>query len=56
MWFELKRRIEDFLRAQHVLSLPQAIHTDRQLTLTTSPGRPRTLPGPLRRRASDDRM
>ena len=30
MWFELKRRIEDFLRAQHVLSLPQAIHTDER--------------------------
>lgn len=30
MWFELKRSIEDFLRAQHVLSLPQAIHTDER--------------------------
>jgi len=30
VWFERKRRIEDFLRAQHVLSLPQAIHTDER--------------------------
>jgi hypothetical protein len=24
VWFELKRRIEDFLRAQHGFSLPRA--------------------------------
>jgi hypothetical protein len=24
VWFELKRSIEDFLRAQHVFSLPRA--------------------------------
>jgi hypothetical protein len=27
VWFELKRSIENFLRAKHVISLPQAIHS-----------------------------